>query len=100
MPNLSEFFSQLLSGLSSLGMLHLVHVSSELQTLRSELILGGFTVLSVLPEEGLITAQKPAYTPWPLLFPEDQVPQPHKDGPCDEESAMDFRFSLWAHDRC
>ena len=63
MPNLSEFFSQLLSGLSSLGMLHLVHVSSELQTLRSELILGGFTVLSVLPEEGLITAQKPAYTP-------------------------------------
>jgi hypothetical protein len=63
MPNLPELLSQLLSGLSPLGMLHLIHVSSELQTLRSELILGGFTVLSVLPDEGLITAQKPGYTP-------------------------------------
>ena len=63
MPNLSELFSQLLSGLNSLGVLHLLHVSSELETLRSELILGGFTILSVLPEKGLITAQKPAYTP-------------------------------------
>lgn len=62
LPNISELFSQLLSGLGPLGMLHL-HISSEVPTLRSELILGGFTVLSVLPEEGLITAQKPAYTP-------------------------------------
>jgi anamorsin len=61
-PNVSELLSQILSGLSPLGMLHL-HLSSEIQTLRSELILGGFTVLSVLPDEGLITAQKPGYSP-------------------------------------
>jgi hypothetical protein len=61
MPNLSDLLSQLLSGLSPLGMLHFLHISSELQTLRSELILGGFTVLSA--DNGLITAQKPGYVP-------------------------------------
>jgi len=63
MPHLSELFSQLLLGLSPLGMLHLLNLSSEIQTLRSELILGGFTVLSALLDEGLITAQKPGYAP-------------------------------------
>lgn len=62
MPNVSDLFSQLLSGLIPLGMLHLLDLSYELQTLRSELILGGFTILSAAPE-GLITAQKPEYTP-------------------------------------
>jgi anamorsin len=60
MPNVSELFSQILSGLIPLGMLHLLDLSSEVQTLRSELILGGFTVLL---DEGLITAQKPGYAP-------------------------------------
>jgi hypothetical protein len=61
MPNLSDLLSQLLSGLSPLGMLHFLHLSSKLQTLRSEIILGGFTVLSA--NDGLITAQKPGYVP-------------------------------------
>ena len=46
-----------------MGTLHFLHLSSAIQTLPSELILAGFIVLATLPNEGLLTAQKPAYSP-------------------------------------
>lgn len=58
--NLSPLLTQILSGLSPLGTLHLLNLSSALQTLPSELTLSGFTVLSSIPESGTIIAQKPA----------------------------------------
>ncbi|GLB33527.1 putative component of the cytosolic iron-sulfur (Fe-S) protein assembly (CIA) machinery [Lyophyllum shimeji] len=64
-PNLSPFLSQLLTGLTPLGTLHLLNLSTAIQTLPTELTLAGFQVLSALPHEGLgsITAQKPAHAP-------------------------------------
>ncbi|KAF9452190.1 Fe-S cluster assembly protein DRE2, partial [Macrolepiota fuliginosa MF-IS2] len=61
--NLSDFLAQLLSGLSPLGTLHLLNLTSTIQTLPSELTLSGFNVLSTLPDEGTIIAQKPAHIP-------------------------------------
>lgn len=42
-----------------MGTLHLLNLSSGLLTLPSELTLAGFNILSALPEEGTIIAQKP-----------------------------------------
>ncbi len=58
-PNLINFLAQLLSGLSPLGTLHLLNLTSIIETLPSELTLAGFNVLSTLPGEGAIIAQKP-----------------------------------------
>ncbi|KAF9468871.1 cytokine-induced anti-apoptosis inhibitor 1, Fe-S biogenesis-domain-containing protein [Collybia nuda] len=55
--------SQILTGLTPLGTLHILHLTSAIQTLPSELTLAGFTVLATFPEEGAITAQKPAHAP-------------------------------------
>lgn len=62
-PNLSDFLAQLLSGLSPLGTLHLLNLTSAIQTLPSELTLAGFNVLSTLPDQGTIIAQKPPHAP-------------------------------------
>jgi len=59
-PNLINFLAQLLSGLTPLGTLHLLNLTSTIKTLPSELTLAGFNVLSTLPNEGTIIAQKPA----------------------------------------
>jgi len=59
-PKLPSLLSQLLSGLTSLGTLHLLNLSSTFQTLPSELTLSGFNVLSSIPDTGTIIAQKPA----------------------------------------
>ncbi|KAF8076106.1 Fe-S cluster assembly protein DRE2 [Lyophyllum atratum] len=61
-PNLSPLLSQFLTGLTPLGMLHLFNLSSMIETLPAELTLAGFQILSTLPEEGSVTAQKPAHT--------------------------------------
>ncbi|KAG6832889.1 electron carrier [Tricholoma furcatifolium] len=60
-PHLSSFLSQLLTGLTPLGTLHLLNVSASIETLPSELTLAGFQVLSTLPSEGSISAQKPSH---------------------------------------
>jgi hypothetical protein len=60
LPNVSSLLSQVLSGLIPLGTLHLLNLSAGLSTLPSELNLAGFNVLSTLPDEGTIIAQKPA----------------------------------------
>jgi len=59
-PNLINLLAQLLSGLSPLGTLHLLNLTSAIETLPSELTLAGFNVLTALPNEGTIIAQKPA----------------------------------------
>lgn len=59
LPTLPTFLSQIFSGLTPLGTLHLLNLSSGLLTLPSELTLTGFNILSALPEEGTIIAQKP-----------------------------------------
>jgi len=60
LPNISSLLSQILSGLTPLGTLHLLNLSAGLLTLPSELTLAGFNVLSAVPNEGLIVVQKPA----------------------------------------
>ncbi|KAF8165031.1 Fe-S cluster assembly protein DRE2 [Crassisporium funariophilum] len=59
-PNLSPLLAQLFSGLTPLGTLHLLNLTSAFQTLPTELTLAGFDILSSLQEEGNIIAQKPA----------------------------------------
>lgn len=59
-PNLINLLALLLSGLSPLGTLHLLNLTSAIETLPSELTLAGFNVLSTQPNEGTIIAQKPA----------------------------------------
>ena len=58
-PRLSELLSQLYEGLSSLGTLHLLHLTSDPSNFSSSLILAGFHVLSDHLAEGTIIAQKP-----------------------------------------
>jgi len=59
-PRLSELLSQLYEGLSPLGTLHLLHLtSSDPSNISSGLVLAGFHVLSVHISEGTIIAQKP-----------------------------------------
>ncbi|KAH7930277.1 DUF689-domain-containing protein [Leucogyrophana mollusca] len=60
-PNMASLLSQLLTGLAPLGTLHLSNLTSGLLDLPSELTLAGFTILSSLPVEGTIIAQKPAH---------------------------------------
>jgi hypothetical protein len=62
-PNLPTLLSQVLSGLIPLGTLHLLNLSAGLSSLPSELTLAGFNLLSALPEEGTVIAQKPAHLP-------------------------------------
>ncbi|EMD40815.1 hypothetical protein CERSUDRAFT_111400 [Gelatoporia subvermispora B] len=61
-PRMSVLLSQVLSGLEPLGTLHILHIASALPTLPSELTLVGFTILSSIPAEGTIIAQKPAHS--------------------------------------
>lgn len=58
---LPQLLSQLLTGLTPLGTLHLINLTSAVRTLPSELTLAGFNVLSALPDEGTIIAQKPQH---------------------------------------
>jgi len=59
-PRLSELLSQLYEGLSPLGTLHLLHLSSsEISHISSSLILAGFKVLTAHLAEGTIIAQRP-----------------------------------------
>jgi len=62
LPKLSSLLSQLLVGLTPLGTLHLLNLSSGLFNLPSELTLAGFTILTNLPTAGTIVAQKPAHS--------------------------------------
>lgn len=62
LPNLSPLLFQLMTGLTPLGTLHLLNLSSGLFSLPSELTLAGFTILTHLPTEGTIIAQKPVHS--------------------------------------
>ncbi|KAF4619390.1 hypothetical protein D9613_005522 [Agrocybe pediades] len=59
---LPSLLSQLYAGLSPLGTLHLLNLTSGFQNLPSELTLAGFNILSSIPESGTIHAQKPPQT--------------------------------------
>jgi hypothetical protein len=58
-PKLSSLLAQIYSGLTPLGNLHLLNLTSGFKSLPSELTFAGFNILSSLPEEGTIIAQKP-----------------------------------------
>ena len=58
-PKLPSLLAQIYSGLTPLGDLHLLNLTSGFQFLPSELTLAGFNVLSCLPQKGSIIAQKP-----------------------------------------
>ena len=58
-PKLPSLLAQIYSGLTPLGNLHLLNLTSGFQSLPSELTLAGFNILSSLSEEGIIIAQKP-----------------------------------------
>lgn len=58
---LPVLLSQLLAALEPLGTLHLHNVTSSLSDISSQLTLGGFTVLTSLPSDGDVIAQKPAH---------------------------------------
>jgi anamorsin len=63
-PRLSELLSQLYEGLSPLGTVHLLHLtSSDSSNLSSNLILAGFHVLTDHLADGTLIAQKPALSP-------------------------------------
>ncbi|KZT12548.1 DUF689-domain-containing protein [Laetiporus sulphureus 93-53] len=59
---LSELLAQLLAALEPLGTLHILHLSSALPSLPSNLILAGFTILSTAAPDGSLIAQKPAHS--------------------------------------
>ncbi|KAI0053029.1 DUF689-domain-containing protein [Auriscalpium vulgare] len=60
---MSELLSQLLDGLTPLGTLHILNLTSSLLALPSELTLAGFNLLTTMPVEGTLIAQKPAHAP-------------------------------------
>jgi len=61
-PRISSLLAQLLSGLEPLGTLHILHLSTSLPNLPSDLTLAGFNVLSSIPADGTVVAQKPAHS--------------------------------------
>ncbi|KAL1742900.1 Fe-S cluster assembly protein DRE2 [Schizophyllum fasciatum] len=64
LPRLPSLLSQILTGLSPLGTLHLLHLTDALSTLPAELTLAGFNVLTpTITPEGALMAQKPAHAP-------------------------------------
>lgn len=62
-PRLPNLLSQVLSGLEPLGTLHIHNLSDSFPKLSSELTLAGFNILSSIPSDGTLIAQKPAHTP-------------------------------------
>jgi anamorsin len=58
-PNLATLLAQIFSALTPLGTLHVLNVSSP-DTYSPKLTLAGFIVLSTIPAESTIIAQKPA----------------------------------------
>lgn len=58
---LSSLLSQLLNALEPLGTLHLHNISDALPTISSELTLSGFNLLTTIPSDGDLIAQKPAH---------------------------------------
>ncbi|KAF8974651.1 cytokine-induced anti-apoptosis inhibitor 1, Fe-S biogenesis-domain-containing protein [Flammula alnicola] len=67
-PRLPSLLTQLLSGLTPLGTLHLLNLSLAFQALPTELTLAGFNVLSSIPDSGTIIAQKPGASSASLSF--------------------------------
>ncbi|KAL1723667.1 DUF689-domain-containing protein [Schizophyllum commune] len=64
LPQLPSLLSQLLSGLSPLGTLHLLQLTEAFKTLPTELTLAGFNVLTpTITPDGALMAQKPAHAP-------------------------------------
>ncbi|KZT19288.1 DUF689-domain-containing protein [Neolentinus lepideus HHB14362 ss-1] len=62
MPRVSTLLAQLHAGLEPLGTLHVLNLAPAFTGLPSELTLAGFNILSSLPNEGTVIAQKPAHS--------------------------------------
>ncbi|TFK55888.1 DUF689-domain-containing protein [Heliocybe sulcata] len=76
-PKLSTLLAQLHRGLEPLGTLHVLNLADSFASLPSELTLAGFSVLSSLPNEGTIIAQKPAHSiAQPLGLNKSTAPAP------------------------
>ncbi|XP_006459931.1 hypothetical protein AGABI2DRAFT_135195 [Agaricus bisporus var. bisporus H97] len=87
-PNLSSFLTHLLSGLSPLGILYLLDLTTSVKSLPSALTLSGFEILSVQQDEGAIIAQKPS-SPRTSTIPAASVPLRKKTDPAKKRA-------LWA----
>lgn len=83
----------MLSGLIPLGTLHLLNLTLGLQTLPSELTLAGFIVLSNLPGQGVIIAQKPAQTASVSLKTKTTIAAPV---PLRKKTDPAVKKALWA----
>lgn len=59
---LPSLLTQLLAALEPLGTLHVHSVTSSLSDIASQLTLSGFNVLTTLPSDGDVIAQKPAHS--------------------------------------
>jgi len=92
-PEHPQFLSQLLAGLSPLGTLHLLNLASAVQTLLSELTLAGFHILSALPDEGTLIAQKPA-PPSSATVPPKSIVSPSV--PLRKKTDPAKKKALWA----
>jgi len=95
-PNLQSLFSQLLDGLSPLGKLHLLNLSTGLLHLPQELTLAGFIIIeSVLEgDDARVIAQRPGH-PASVALPEaisnGAVPLRRRVDPARKSS----KKSLW-----
>ncbi|KAF9534929.1 cytokine-induced anti-apoptosis inhibitor 1, Fe-S biogenesis-domain-containing protein [Crepidotus variabilis] len=103
-PKLSSLLKQLLNGLTPLGTLNLLSLTSTFQrTLTSELSLAGFDVLTNQLNSGTVIAQKPAsvvngnlasQTPTPMAAPSPVAAIPLKLRKRSDNAAK--KAALWA----
>src|ERR1700722_14266052 len=94
LPQLPDFLSQLLLGLSPLGILHLLNLPLTLNSLSSELTVAGFLVLSNL-NEGAVFAQKPAYTSGTSLSLKSRAATDSSPLPSADKERMSSKKALW-----
>lgn len=97
LPNLQSLLSQLRDGLTPLGTLHLLNLSTSLLNFPQELTLAGFTILESIGEgfDAQVIAQRPAH-PTSIALPASPssgaVPLRRKADPARQSS----KKALWA----
>jgi len=92
-PRFPALLQQILGGLTPLGTLHVLNLASALLNLPAELRLAGFNVLSSVPEEGNIVAQKPGQS-FSLKNDAPAVALPLRRRPVDPERKASKK-ALW-----
>ncbi|KAF9246991.1 cytokine-induced anti-apoptosis inhibitor 1, Fe-S biogenesis-domain-containing protein [Melanogaster broomeanus] len=96
LPNLQSLLSQLRDGLSPLGTLHFLNLTTGLFNLPQELTLAGFTILESIPEgdDARVVAQRPGhptFTALPGPLSSGAVPLRRRADPARQSS----KKALW-----